>query len=37
MITPVRFTSYFQASRDGFRTKSNRINVIKFDCVRLVR
>ena len=30
MITPVCFT-YFQASRDVFRTKSNRI---KFDCVR---
>ena len=30
MITPACFT-YFQASRDAFGTKSNRI---KFDCVR---
>ena len=31
MILPSCFT-YFQASRDGFRTKSNRI---EFDCVRI--
>ena len=30
MIVPLGFT-YFQASRDGFRTKSNRVEV---DCVR---
>ena len=30
MIIPACFT-YFQASRDGFQTKSNRI---EFDCVQ---
>ena len=30
MVTPVLFT-YFQASRDGFRTKSNRILFDWFD------
>ena len=30
MIIPACFT-YFRASRDGFRTKSNRI---EFDCIR---
>ena len=37
MITPACFI-YFQASRDAFRTKSNRIMIssIVFDVVRLV-
>ena len=33
MNIPACFT-YFRASRDGFRTKSNRIEI---DCVRFVR
>ena len=36
MIIPACFT-YFQASKDAFRTKSNRIESIAFDFVRLVR